>query len=131
MIVGRKGEGTSPPKMIPGMECLHISTRGAKRPWKGPISGLKGPIRTRLGRFKSPTRQKKITNSEKEGGGMVEVGRRKEVASPPKPIVGSKRSCPKINNNSNSENGSGGIWWWVGRDGDTSPLKPMPGSERS
>ena len=39
--------------------------------------------------------KKKITNSEKGGGGMVEVGRRGEVASPPKPIVGSKRSCPE------------------------------------
>ena len=41
---------------------------------------------------------KKITNSEKEGGGMVEVGRRGEVASPPKPIVGSKRSYPEKKN---------------------------------
>ena len=40
-------------------------------------------------------RLKKITNSEKQGGGMVEVGRRGEVASPPKPIVGSKRSYPE------------------------------------
>ena len=30
--------------------------------------------------------EKKKTNSEKGGGGMVEVGRRGEVASPPKPI---------------------------------------------
>ena len=41
---------------------------------------------------------KKITNSEKEVGGMVEVGRRGKVASPPKPIVGSKRSYPEKKN---------------------------------
>ena len=62
---------------------------------------------------------------------MVEVGRRGQVASPPKPIVGSKRSCPEKKINSNSEYGSGGMWWWVGRDGGTSPSKSMPGSEWS
>ena len=62
---------------------------------------------------------------------MVEVGRRGEVASPPKPVVGSKHSYPEKKINSNSENGSGGMWWWVGRDGGTSPPKPMLGSERS
>ena len=62
---------------------------------------------------------------------MVEGGRRGEVSSPPKPIVGSKRSCPEIFFNSNSEYGSGGMWWWVGRDGGTSPRKLMPGLERS
>ena len=42
----------------------------------------------------SRAREKK-TNSEKGGGVMVEVGRRREGASPPKPIVGSKRSWPR------------------------------------
>ena len=56
-MVGRKGGGTSPPRTIPGMECSHRSTWAAKKPWKGPNSGLTGPIRTRLGRFKSPRRK--------------------------------------------------------------------------
>ena len=103
---------------------------GSEEAVEGPDFWLKR-FHTYQAREVQEPEKKKITNSEKGGSGMVEVGRRGEVASPPKPIVGSKRSCPKINNNSNSENGSGGIWWWVGRDGDTSPLKPMPGSERS
>ena len=43
-------------------------------------------------KVQEPEKQKK--NSEKGGGAMVEVGRKGEVASTPKPIVGSKHSCP-------------------------------------
>ena len=62
---------------------------------------------------------------------MVEVGRRGDGASPPKPILGSERSCPEKIIHCNSEDGSGGMWWWVERDCGTSPPKPMPGSDRS
>ena len=68
-MVGRKGRRTSPIKTIPGIECSRRSTWAAQRPWKDPVSGLKGPIRTRLGRFKSP--KKNITSSEKGGSEMV------------------------------------------------------------
>ena len=45
----------------------------------------------RLGRFKSP---RKKTKSEIGNDGIVEVGRKGEGVSPPKPILDSKRSCP-------------------------------------
>ena len=61
--MGRKGGGTSRPETIPRIGCAHRSTWGAKRPWNCPNSGYKGPIRTRLGRVKSPRKQ--ITNSVK------------------------------------------------------------------
>ena len=57
VMVGRKGGETSPLKTIPEMVCSHYSMSVAKRSWKGSISGDKGPIRTRLGRLKSPTKQ--------------------------------------------------------------------------
>ena len=69
VMVGRKGGGISPPKTIPGMKCSHRSTWAAKRPWKGPISCLKGPIRTRLGKFKSPRKTKdKLEKGERWNG---------------------------------------------------------------
>ena len=50
--------------------------------------------------------EKKITNSNGSGG-MVEVGQRGEGVSPPKPILGSRRSFPDETIHSNSEGGSG------------------------
>ena len=113
-MVCRTGGGTSRPKKIPGMGCSHLSTWAAKRLWKGPISGLKGHIRTRLGRFKSPRKKNQTRN--KGSGGAVEVGRRGEGASPPKPDTRFETLMPGKTINSNSEDGSGGMWWWVGRD---------------
>ena len=93
VMVGRKGGETNPPKTIPGMGCSHRSTWAAKRPWKGPISGKK---RTHTYQAREVQEPKKKKQTRKKGsGGMVEVGRRGEGASPPKPIVGSKRSCPE------------------------------------
>ena len=63
---GRREEGLSPLKSVP-------STGGS------------GGSRAR----------EKKKNSEKESSGMVDVGRRGEGASPHKPILGSKRSCPE------------------------------------
>ena len=112
MVVGRKGGATSPPKPISGMEMLAFirrQRRGGGRvrfvaEQKGPVPGSE---------VQEP--EKKVTNSEKESDGAVEVGW-KGGASPPKPILGSKNSCLEKPNNSSSEDGSGGMVV-VGRNG--------------
>lgn len=68
---------------------------GSEEAVEGPDFWLKRSHTYQAREVHEPEAKKKITNSEKEGGGMVEVGRRGEVASPPKPIVGSKRSYPE------------------------------------
>ena len=73
---------------------------------EGSDSWLNKKVPYQAHKFKS--QKKKVTNSEKESDGAVEVGW-KGGASPPKPILGSKNSCLEKPNNSSSEDGSGGM----------------------
>ena len=51
--------------------------------------------------------------------------------SPPKPTLGSKRSCPKKNPLQLRRWEQRDVMVGVEREGGTSPPKPMPGSEKS
>ena len=123
MMVGHKGGGTSPTR--DGM--LPYFVVGSEEAVEGPVFWQK---RNRPGRFKSP--RKTTKTRKKSSGGMVEVVRRRgEGASPPRPIVGSERSCPENKNRHQLR-----VWerrdvvvGWEGRG--TSPPMRMLGLERS
>ena len=90
---------------------------GSEEAVEGPDFRLKRSHAYQARKVHEPEAKKK-TKSGKEGGGMVEVGRRREVANPPKPIVGSKRSYPGTKLTPTQKMGAAGCGGGLGGTGE-------------
>ena len=93
---GSKRRGNLPTQNDTRDGMLTYFDVGSEEAVEGPDFWLKTSHTYQAREVQEPEKNN-IINSEKEGSGMVEVGRRVEVASPPKPIVGLKRVCPENN----------------------------------
>lgn len=83
--------------------------------------------RTRLGMFKNLKKNIELGKGEQWDG----RSRAERRESEPTQTDTRLENLTPGKNHSNSECGSGRMWWRVGKEGGTSPSKPVPGSKRS
>ena len=125
-MVSRKGGRLAHPKRYPGWNARMVRRGQQSGRGRARFLAKNVPIRTRLGRLKSPKKQ--TTNSEKGERWNGRGGAERRGSEPTQTDSRFETLMPGKIINFNSEDGSGGMGWWVGRDGGTSPPKPMPGS---
>ena len=90
---GSKGRGNQPTQNDTRGEMLASFDVGSKEAVEGPDFLLKRSHTHQAREVQEPEKNREQTR-KKGSGGMVEVGRKGEGASPPKPTLGAKRSCP-------------------------------------